>query len=113
LEDAEGVLADTHRAEPWVGLGEQRRDRPGMGDEQAPVRAGEAAEVFDPVLGGRRGLEAAEDPVQERVDGHEVGAYRRSEYSCGKAAVRVVSSSCLRATSSPACQPGARPPVGG
>ena len=62
------MLADTNRTEPWVGLGEQRRDRPGMGDEQAPVRAGEAAQVLDPVVGGGLGLEAAEDAVQERVD---------------------------------------------
>ena len=32
------------------------------------MSAGEAAEVVDPVVRGRLGLEPAQDPVQERVD---------------------------------------------
>jgi hypothetical protein len=39
-----------------------------MAHEQAPVGAREAAQVVAPVVRGRFGLEAAEDPVEERVD---------------------------------------------
>ena len=49
----------------WVNSGATAQ---GWRDEQAPVGAGEAAQVLDPVVRGRRGLEAAEDAVQERVD---------------------------------------------
>ena len=51
-----------------LGLAEQRRHRPRMGSEQPPVGAGEGAQVLEPVVRGRRWLEAAEHAVQQGVD---------------------------------------------
>jgi hypothetical protein len=39
-----------------------------MSDEHAAVSAREAAQAFTPLRGGRRGLEAAEHAIEQRVD---------------------------------------------
>ena len=55
-------------AERWIRSREERRDGPWVGDEQPSVGTRQAAQILRPVVRWRLGLEAAQDPIQERVD---------------------------------------------
>jgi hypothetical protein len=52
------VLADADGAQAWAGPAEERRDRPWVLDEHAPVCARERRDVRVPILRWRRRLEA-------------------------------------------------------
>ena len=67
-KDAERELADADRAHPRIRSREERRDGPWVGDEQPSVGTRQAAQILRPVVRWRLGLEAAQDPIQERVD---------------------------------------------
>jgi hypothetical protein len=66
-----------------------------MSDEHAAVSAREAAQAFTPLRGGRRGLEAAEHAIEQRVDelllGGEVVVQRHRTAPTRAATARIVS----------------------